>query len=101
MEAGVRSSYSKSFRASQVKNDLIKVQERIKERDMKTIDFLTTRQKSLMEIVEKSKRQSKECSETMNEFQNMSFEAMEGRAVRRGARTGSRRLGGSRKELMF
>jgi len=48
---------NKRRQSSEVKKDLILVQERIKNNEIRTIDHLNARQKELLDVLEKNKKQ--------------------------------------------
>jgi hypothetical protein len=60
--------------SSQVKNDLIHVQENIKSRELEKITSLNERQQQLLEIVEKTRRGHHQCDNTFTEVKTLPFE---------------------------
>lgn len=54
--AKVNSLFTKRHQSSEVKKDLIYIQEKIKNKEMLTIGHLNSRQKDLLELVERNKR---------------------------------------------
>jgi hypothetical protein len=72
----IKTFYSKRFISSQVKNDLIGVQESIRNREMEKITDLSSRQQQLLEIVEKTRRQHHTYDDTLSEVKFLPFEQM-------------------------
>lgn len=72
----IKTFYSKRFISSQVKNDLINVQENIKNRELEKISDLNSRQQQLLEIVEKTRRQHHTYDHTLTEVKSLPFEQM-------------------------
>lgn len=70
----VKSLYNKKYISSQVKNDLINVQDSIKKREIEKISTLSSRQQQLLDIVEKTRRDFHQYDATLNEFKTLPFD---------------------------
>ncbi len=55
----IKVQVDKKYKSSEVKNDLISVQEKIKDRESRKISFLNNRQQELLSIVEKNRKQKR------------------------------------------
>ena len=64
----------KRSQSSTVNSDLIYVQQSIKNREIQKISTLTSKQKELLGVVEKNKKQREHYDETLKQFQTLPFE---------------------------
>lgn len=72
----VKSLYSKKYISSQVKNDLIGVQDSIRRREIEKISSLSSRQKQLLDLVEKTRKDFHQYDATLNEFKTLPFDEL-------------------------
>jgi hypothetical protein len=106
LELGTDHAKTKAFldkrsRSGSVKNDLIYVQQSIKHREIQRIGVMTARQKELLGVVERNRRQRELCEQTYQQFQTLPFEQVYPSLRQRAKRSSSRRSSLRSESLFF